>query len=45
MIVEDICAQQAHPPFPASVKDGYAVVCKTNNDNNYYYLNSGPEII
>ena len=26
VIAEDVYAQEAHPPFPASVKDGYAVI-------------------
>ena len=26
VIVEDVRACQPHPPFPASVKDGYAVI-------------------
>lgn len=28
MIAEDVHAQQPHPPFPASIKDGYAVIGK-----------------
>ena len=26
MIAEDLCATQPLPPFPASIKDGYAVI-------------------
>jgi len=26
VITEDICATQPLPPFPASIKDGYAVI-------------------
>ena len=31
VIAEDVCAREPHPPFPASVKDGYAVIGMTQH--------------
>ena len=40
MIAEDICATQPLPPFPASIKDGYAVIGQLRQCNNggYHFI-------